>query len=295
MKSALLRACIPVVALVFAACSGGSGGSGMGGGGGSGTGELTVEMTDKPFAYDLVTKAIVRVDRIEIGPQGEDDEGFVTLFEGQPIEVDLLDLTNGATKILVRTDVAVGSYDEIRLRVVSAHLELIDGDVFSTELGNMHLTSTATSGLKIKIDPALEVVGDVSRTLLLDFDLTKSFHAVPANDPLNANSYKLMPVVHATDISTAGEVRGVVRQDDGTGTSTFVGVDAATVYLMPVSEPDPANSAAATKTDPDGSYALIGVPPGTWDVLAVKDPASGRVNGIEVIKGMATTVDLKIE
>src|SRR6187401_2652042 len=119
MKSNMLRACVSFATLVFAACSGGSGGSGgMGGGGGSETGELTVEMTDKPFAYDLVTKAIVRVDRIEIGPQGEDDEGFVTLFEGQPIEVDLLDLTNGATKILVRTDVAVGSYDEIRLRVV---------------------------------------------------------------------------------------------------------------------------------------------------------------------------------
>ena len=125
-------------------------------------GELTVEMTDKPFAYDLVTKAIVRVDRIEIGPQGEDDEGFVTLFEGQPIEVDLLDLTNGATKILVRTDVAVGSYDEIRLRVVSAHLELIDGDVFSTELGNMHLTSTATS-VAISHQPAARRVRSASR------------------------------------------------------------------------------------------------------------------------------------
>jgi hypothetical protein len=254
---------------------------------------VVVEATDKPFAYDLVTKAIVRVDRIEIAPAGEDDDGFVTLYDGQPIEVDLLDLTNGATEILVRTDVEVGDYDELRLRVTSAHLELIDGDVFSTELGNMHLTSTATSGLKVKIDPPLDVVGDVSRTLLLDFDLTKSFHAVPAKDPLNANSYKLMPVVHAKNRSVTGEIRGVVLQDDGTG--TLVAVDAATVYLMPPGEPDPAFSAAATMTSADGSYALIGVDDGLWDVLAVKDPASGRVDGVEVHVGMATTVDVKIE
>jgi hypothetical protein len=289
-----LSAFVPCALLALTACSSGSSGSGSGGGG-AGTGELVVEATDKPFAYDLVKQAIVRVDRIEVAKSGEGDDGFITLFDGNPIEIDLLDLTNGATQVLVRTDVPEGGYDQLRLRVASGHLELVDGDVFSTELGNLKLTSTGTSGLKVMIDPPLDVVGDVSSTLLLDFDLTKTFHAVPANDPLNANSYKLMPVVHATNRSVTGEVRGVVRQDDGSGTGTLVGVDAATVYLMPAGEPDPALSVAATKTAPDGFYALIGVPEGVWDVLAVKDPASGRVSGIDVNVGMVSTVDVQIE
>ena len=249
-----------LVAFLLPACgSSSSDGAGGVGGGGAKTGELTVEITDKPFAFDIVTKALVQVDRIQVQDTSDPDGGFLTLFDGGPIDIDLLDLTNGATQILVRTDVPVGTYDEMRLRVVSGHLELINGDVFSSDLGNLKLTSTATSGLKVKIDPAIQVVSQVSGTVLLDFDLTKSFHAVPGNDPLSANSYKLMPVIHAKNRSETGEIRGVVRKDDGTGTGTLVGAAMATVYLMPPGEPDPANAVAATTTMDNGSYALIGV------------------------------------
>jgi hypothetical protein len=292
MKTTLLTASACLAALLLPACSGSGGSDGAGA---AKTGELVVEITDAPFAHDLVTRAMVQVDRISVLGSGEDDSGAEVLFEGGPIDVDLLDLTNGATQILVRTDVPVGTYDEMRLRVAGGHLELRNGDVFSTDLGNLHLTSTGTSGLKVKVDPAIEVVGDLSFTLLLDFDLTKSFHCVPGNDPLNAKSYKLMPVVRAVNASETGELRGLVQQDDGTGTGTLVGVDAATVYLMPPGEQDPANAVASTMTEPDGFYALMGVEPGTWDVLAVKDPAQGRVDGVEAFAGNVTVVDLEIQ
>jgi len=291
--SGLILSLSLATAPLLTACSGGGSYSGPGGNGK--TGELTVEITDKPFAYDLVTKAVVRVDRIQIQEMSDPDGSFQTLFEGGPIEVDLLDLTNGATQILVRTDVPVGNYDQMRLHVVGGQLELVDGDVFSTELGNLHLTSTGTSGLKILVEPPIQVTSQVSQSLLLDFDLTKSFHAVPGKDPLNATSYKLMPVVHATNRSVTGEIRGVVREDDGSGTGTLVGVAQATVYLMPPGEPDPTNSVAATTTLEDGSYALIGVQPGTWDVLAVLDPKQGRVEGLEVSVGNVTPADVLIE
>ena len=290
MKTALLTTSLCLSALLLPACTGGGGSDGAGA---SKSGELVVAITDAPFAHDIVAVATVEVDRISVLEADGDESGAHVLYDGDPIEIDLLDLTNGATQILVRADVPPGTYDQMRLRVADGHLELRDGDVFSTALGNLHLTSTGTSGLKVKIDPAIEVVGGLSHDLLLDFDLTKSFHAVPGNAPLNANFYKLMPVVRAMNQSLTGELRGVVSQDDGTG--TLVGVDAATVYLMPAGEPDPANAVASTMTQADGFYALLGVEPGTWDVLAVKDPAEGRVDGVEVVAGNVTVVDLEIQ
>jgi hypothetical protein len=256
-------------------------------------GELVVEVTDKPFDYDLVVSAVVRVDEIRVHKEADGEAGFVTLYSGQQIEFDLLDLTNGVTKTLVRADLPVGTYEQVRLHVVGGRIELVDGDVFSTELGNLQLTSTGTSGLKILIDPPVEVLSELSTTLLLDFDLSKTFHAVPANDPLNAAKFQLHPVLHAVNKSMTGEVAGVVQVDDGQG--GLAPVDMATVYLQPFGDPDPANSIAATASTEDGSYRLIGVPAGTWDVLAIKGDLQGTFAGVEVEVGNVSHADIVIE
>lgn len=277
----------------LSACSGSSNESNAPPPGGTGgEGEIAVEVTDKPFGYDLVTSAIVRIDEVRVSQAADSDEGFVTLYSGKALEFDLLDLTNGVTELLVRTDVPVGTYRQLRLHVVGGRLELVDGDVFSTELGNLQLTSTGTSGLKVFIDPPIEIVSEASSTLVLDFDLSKTFHAVPASDPLDANKFLLKPVVHAVNVSLAGEVGGLVQRDDGTG--TLVPVDTASVYLQPFGDPDPANSIASTASAADGSYRLIGVPPGTWDVLAVKDAEQGTASGVEVVVGNVAHADVLI-
>jgi hypothetical protein len=281
------------LALFLAACSDSSSDSSGPPNGTSGDqGEIAVEVTDKPFAYDLVTSAIVRIDEVRVHQDADADDGFITLYSGKALEFDLLQLTNGVTELLVRTDIPVGTYHQLRLHVVGGKLELVDGDVFSTELGNLELTSTGTSGLKVFIDPPIEIVSEASSTLLLDFDLSKTFQAVPANDPLDAQKFLLKPVVHAVNLSLAGEVSGLVLRDDGTG--NLVPVELAGVYLQPFGDPDPANSVASTASAADGSYRLIGVPPGTWDVLALKDPDQGVTQGVEVVVGNVTHADVVI-
>ncbi len=276
-------------AVLLPACSGG-GGSGAGA---SGVGELSIEATDKPFAHDLVTLARVRVTEVSVHREGSSGSGFLVLFSGPPIELSLLDLQNGVTQLLVRADVEAGTYRQVRLKIDSAHLELVNGNVYTSALGNISLTSLPTSGLKVFVDPPIEIVGGASATLLLDFDLTKTFHPIPANDPLAASSYKLMPVIHATNVSLTGEIRGTVLADDGSG--TLAGVGQATLYVLPPGDPDPANSVATTGTLDDGSYALLGIEPGNWDVLAVKDPLSGKLQGVEVFKGNVTIADVVIQ
>lgn len=256
-------------------------------------GELVVEVTDKPFDYDLVASAIVRVDEIRVHQEADCDDGFETVYQGKALEFDLLDLTNGVTKVLARVDLPVGTYHQLRLHVVGGRIELVDGDVFSTELGNLQLTSTGTSGLKVFIDPPIEVVSELSVTLLLDFDLSKTFHAVPASDPLNAAKFQLKPVLHAVNKSKTGEVRGLVQVDDGAG--GLAPVDMATVHLQPFGDPDPDHSIAATASVEDGTYRLIGIPAGTWDVLAVKDDLQGTFSGVQVEVGNVSYADVVIE
>lgn len=256
-------------------------------------GGLTVIVTDKPFAYDLVESALVRVDQVRIHKDATGSSGFETLYSGPALEFNLLDLTNGVTAFLADAQIPVGTYHQLRLHVVGGRLELIDGDVFSTELGNLELTSTGTSGLKVFIDPPIEIVQQVSSTLLIDFDLSKTFQAVPGNDPLNATKFKLKPVVHAVNLSLTGEVRGVVEMSNGAG--GYVNVAKASVYLQPFGDPDPANSIAATASAAEGSFALIGVRPGTWDVLALKDTLQGTVHGVVVHKGNVSFADPVIQ
>lgn len=266
---------------LLAAC--GSGGSEIGI---AGPGSLEVHVTDGPFAHAIVESADIWVREVRIRSGGN----FTTLYDGAPVLLDLANLRNGLVRELVQADLPAGSYDEIRLIVERSRLELIDGDVFDSDLGTMNLTSTATAGLKLEINPPLQVASGVARTLLLDFDLTKTFHAVPAADPLNASSYNLMPHVWVSLLSDTGELRGVVREDDGSG--TLVGVTDVTIYLLAPGELDPQNSLRATATEADGSYALIGVAPGTYDVLAELGTRQARVDGEQVFVGSVTTVDL---
>lgn len=265
---------------LLAACGGGGGG-----GGNAGPGSLEVLATDSPFAHEIVESADIWVREVRIRGGG----GFTTLYDGPAVQLDLANLRNGLVRQLVQADLPAGSYDELRLTVERSRLELVDGDVFDSDLGSMNLTSTATAGLQLEIDPPLQISSGVARTLLLDFDLTKTFHAVPGADPLNASSYNLMPHVWVSVMSETGELRGVVREDDGSG--GLVGVADVTVYLLAPGELDPQNALRSTATEADGSYALIGVMPGTYDVLAELGTRQARLDGEQVFVGSVSTVD----
>lgn len=278
-----MKLSIPFVAAALSVLCGCGGG---GGGDGSGTGTLELLATDDPFAHGIVAEARITVSEIHLrGPSG-----WISLQQGPPIELDVLDLRNGVTAQLASAVIPSGSYDQLRLVVDEGYLKLIDDDEFSTALGNLHPTSTSTSGLKLDIEPPLDVQEGEVHTYLLDIDLTKTFKAVPGTDPLAATSYQLHPVIHVANLSQSGEVRGFVREDDGSG--NLVGVADATIYLLLPGETEPANAVQTTATEADGSYALLGVLPGTYDVLAELGPRQARSDGHEVLAATVTDVDL---
>jgi hypothetical protein len=286
--SVLLLAC----ASTLAACSGGGGSSGGGGGGGGGTGMLDLSATDDPFVYDIVQEALISVDRITIFRDADGDEGPITLFEGGSIRLDLFHLRDGLTQHVDLSELPVGSYRQLRFHVDDARLVLTNGNVYTTVDGTIHLTSQGTSGFKVFVDPPIEIEDGQTSNVLLDFDLTQTFHPIPANDPLNADRYSLHPVIHVTNLGDAGGIQGAVTQDDGNG--GLVPVDQATVYIMPPGQTDPTMSVATTGTTTDGSYTVLAIAPGTYDVIAVKGALSGTVTGIVVVAGAVSTADVTI-
>lgn len=275
-------------------CSGGGGsGSGLGGAGDSGSGTLAVEVTDANLDHSLVTSALIYVHEIEAKRSSEEDGGFLPIYDGAPIEIDLLDLRNGVTQQLVAAILPAGSYQEVRLVFDDAYLELVNGNVYQTEDGSLQLTSQATSGLKIKIEPPIEVLDGVSTTLLLDVDLTKTFRPIPGNDALNADTYHLAPVVRAANLSETGEISGSVLTEDAAG--ALVPVADATVYVLPPGAGDVEDSIAATASEENGFYALLGIPPGNFDVLATSGVLSQRIDGVSVVAGSISKIDLVVE
>ena len=101
--------------------------------------------------------ATIWVDRIDVHTSGTADSGFLKLFddEANPIEMDLLDLTNGVTQELVRANVPAGTYRQVRLYFSDAELE-IGANHYAVDdgrTGPLRLTSQAASGLKVFIRP----------------------------------------------------------------------------------------------------------------------------------------------
>lgn len=289
MKNLLLP--ILAASLIATACSSGSGGSGDS----ASTGTLNLTVTDAPIDPALVEEARIWVDQVRIHPQADSENGFLVIYDGAPRELNLLDLRNGITQGLAQADVPAADYRQLRLHVSSAYLRLVNGNEYSSADNSLKINSQASSGFKVFIDPAVTVQAGFSTDLLLDIDLGKTFKPTPANDPENATSYKLHPVIRAANISETGEIRGTVTADDGTGTGTYVAQENVAVYIMPPGETDPENSIASTATGVDGGYAILGLEAETYDVLAILDLLEGRVNGITVTVGSVSLADVIIE
>lgn len=280
---------LPLLVLLLSACSGGGLDSTppvL-----EGSGRLTIDITDSPFTHELVEDAVVCIDQVRVHAADSTQPGWHTIYEGAPLVFDLMDLRNGITRTLTAfADVPAGRYGKIRIRVAAGELRLVNGNEYTSANGTLQLTSTATSGMQITVDPPIEITDGISQTLLLDFDLSKTFHPVPANDPLTATRYQLHKGVRAANLSVAGELRGTITSSSG---QTLV--ENATVYVLPPGVVDIALSVASTASDQNGSWAVIGLRVGTYDVFATFDVLEGRVNGVGVIAGSATPVDVNLE
>ena len=252
-------------------------------------GRVNLEFTDAPLPLGQIARAIVEIDEVSVHGDVDGDHGFTTVIEGGPYEIKLHGLRNGLTQFFEGDLLPPGTYRQMRIHFTSALLELKDGRIFSTEDDTLRLTSQSASGFKLFFDPPVEVPEGGATNLLLDFDLRKSLSSVPGTDTDSARFFHLHPNVRAAVLEDSGEVRGVV-------TTKIHGADTPTgdveIYLLAPGETDIDQAIASTLTDENGSAAILGVPPGTYDVLAIHDGLAGRADGLVVTQGAITSFDI---
>jgi hypothetical protein len=229
------------------------------------TGKLKVYMTDAPFPIDKIASIQVDISRIEARQKSADSSKFITLTD-QFYSFNLMELNNGITKTLSEIDVPVGEYDLVRIIVDKAVVTLKDSSVY-----DLKVPSGSQTGIKVFISPNIEVVENLSAELLLDFDISKSFVVKGSNDDIKGFNFK--PVIKATNLSSAGSVKGIVTYNSS-------GLEGVTVSLL---QND--STMASTFTDSLGNYKLIGVLAGTYDITLEKDSFSTiSESGINVVK-----------
>lgn len=257
-------------------------------GGKVGKGTVVVKLTDAPFPVSLVEKAMVTIDKIEIratdsvvttaGDTIKAGQFLVLSTDAQ--EFNLLDLRNGITADLVQMEIPAGSYDMIRMHVISSSVILTDGTQF-----DMKIPSGMQSGLKIKLDPDLVVENGVVNDVLVDFDVSKSFIVMGnMKSKMGIKGFMFKPVLRAMCEVHSGSIWGQVSGSD------TIAIPEAHVQILRADTVF--SSALAGK---DGKYALIGIPAGTYQMVCEKDGyVSETVDAVVVTPREKTIQDFKL-
>ncbi|MDB4270974.1 DUF4382 domain-containing protein [bacterium] len=262
MKIKLLSSFIILALLFFSGCSEDLSTEGN-------MGRLTVQLTDAPFPYDLISEANVTIFKVDARYKGDSMEGdennkeegnsFVVLMEEER-DFNLLNLTNGITETLVDIDVPAGSYDLIRIYVKGVNVVLKDESKY-----DLKVPSGEQTGIKVFIKPSIVVSGELSSDLLLDFDVGRSF--IPKGNIKSIsgiNGFNFKPVIKACNISFAGSVSGMVStMIDG----EIIGLEDATVSVFETGSLDP----IMAPTDENGNYTVMGLNAGSYDVMVELD------------------------
>lgn len=252
---------------------------------------LNVDITDSPFHDGDVEAAIVWVDGISAHTQAEAESGYVEIYEGRPMKVELTALRNGITRRVASQKMPPGEYSQMRLHVDRAVLRMKDGTVYRTQDGTLQMTSQDSSGFKVFLDPPL-VLEEATPTVrvLLDFDLVRTFRAVgPKEDP---NKFHFHPTIRAVTSTATGVIRGLVfiAYIDGKPKRA----PDIMVHVLPPDEEDLDQSIASTLTEVDGSMAVLGLDEGTYDIVAVSGDVQVRVEDVAVVEGETSLVDMTL-
>jgi len=255
---------------------------------GSGSGQLSIQLTDKPFPFNEVKSVdvfVVRIDgRMEDTDSVEaadDDSDDWTTLASPNTSINLLTLTGGKTANLGVVTLPAGTYRGFRM--------IIDADESGVTLNDnstpeVKWPSAGNNGIKIRLDEPVVIGPGGTTNLLIDFDVGRSF--VMRGNSISQNGLLFKPVIHAVTQQSTGSIAGSVRGDSASGTP----VVGATVEVLKngtaLTDANSDNIIATTVTDASGNYLLAFLPEGTYVVRAT--PPSGSVYKPALLPGGAT-------
>ncbi|QIA09794.1 DUF4382 domain-containing protein [Draconibacterium halophilum] len=251
-----------------------------------GSGKVNVYLTDAPFPIELVSQTIVTIDRVEIRKHENDttEASFITIMD-EPFEIDLLTLSNGITEQLASIELEAGSYDMMRMHVTESTVILADGTEF-----DLKIPSGSSSGLKIKIEPELTINSGETSDVLLDFDVSKSFVAKGNWKGGVIKGFNFKPVVRCVLLDRAGRIEGTVSD-----TANVLLPHTSVNLWTEVNDIEEDSLLTTAFTDQMGQYQLIGIPEGTYYMIAEQDSfLTDTIWNVDVLKGESTQIDFML-
>ncbi len=197
----------------LAACEEGEGPLGAGG-----ASELTVQITDAPG--DLA-EANVKVQKIILIREESGEGGASSRVELTPKSTDwinLLTLDNGKVQDLVTQTIEPGTYRQVRLvvcdmyiktkagQIVAATGTTLPAGVTATAGTELKLTSQCKSGFKVNLAEGGVTVGTGTNTVVIDFDVQRSF----AHEAGKSGKWIVSPTLHGVRKERGGTISGNV-------------------------------------------------------------------------------------
>lgn len=250
---------------------------------------ITIELTDAPTDY--LATANVDIGAITIHRTGNDAAADDTASPGQDagwIEIvadggthNLLEL-QGVTADLGTAILEEGNYNQIRMEIESASVDLAPGYMFDDGTTQRTLDITGNSVLKFHLfnidgGRGLELTPGET-VLVIDFDVSENFIArEDRQDPSILRDVRFNGNLRATVADIAGSVSGTVTAVSSDQTD-LIGTEVKAQLIEPA-PPGSEEVIATGLVSGDGSYQINYLTPGTYEVYV---PAFGATP-IEVV------------
>ena len=327
MNTKTLKRLLPLllVPLVATACDeGGTTGPA------DGSARVSLLLTDAPG--DVEAAVVTITDVYLQGAEGQaESNGRVYLRQNDPVTTDLLTLSNDVIALAEDYDIPAGTYSQLRFVISGAYLEVENASggttVYATTPdyeglpagveaeGELHCPSCGQSGLKVVLGPVNgdwevdyedevdePVVFDGEQTILVDFDVSKSF----GKQAGQSGRWVMRPALKATRLVSAAELRVTLGLDDPALELPLIGdapldLGSFEVTVTPASGGDP-KVAELVDEDGDGIYEVsFGyLFPGEYHVGLVGVPGLSFATdaalplAVDLEQGAEATVDLKL-
>lgn len=254
---------------------------------GPGEARMSILLTDAPG--DLQA-AVVTITDIYL--QG--DSGRVFLMQDSTVTTDLLKLSTSVMELVKSRTIPAGEYSQLRLVLSGAYIQVENAGggstVYATSSsyaglpagtkvdGELMCPSCSQSGFKVILaggdDDEVEAAAGTQQTVLIDFDVSKSF-GKPAG---KSGKWILKPTLKATQTSGSTAATGtatVTLSKDAALTLPAIAGAATTLGLFKVTATkvgtDEVKTATLTDANADGTFeaSFSNLTPGSYTVAIV--------------------------
>ena len=244
-------------------------------------GNVTVKLTDDPFPFDFATEANVTIAKIELK---NENGSYVTIFEGNG-NYNMVGLTNGITAQVNATSLEAGTYNEARITLNGASVQLTNGTGYNLD--------ASANGINIvTIDPALVIEAGQDSEILFDLDINDSLQFTGMGGVQLPEWFSSIALIAgcefnadftAVDLGQTGTITGIVTDTNG---------DLVANALVEILVN---GNIISTQTDTNGSFTFIGVQEGTYTVEVDTLTSSGDSSPLTVTASATVSCSITVQ